>query len=79
MMKNSKRLLVCLANPFSDQELQSKSVSERFEKLILQCVDFIKKYNSIQEASDLTGIKRCNIGNALSGIQKTAGGFIWKH
>ena len=41
--------------------------------------DFIKKYNSIQEASDLTGIKRCNIGNALSGIQKTAGGFIWKH
>ena len=41
--------------------------------------DFIKKYNSIQEASDLTGIKGCNISNALSGIQKTAGGFIWKH
>lgn len=46
-LKNSKRLLVCLANPFSDQELQSKSVSERFEKLILQCVDFIKKYKQI--------------------------------
>lgn len=41
---SSKRLLVCLANPFSDQELQSKSVSERFEKLIKQCVDFIEKY-----------------------------------
>lgn len=41
--------------------------------------DFIRKYNSIQEAADTTGIKRCNIGNTLSGKQKTAGGFIWKH
>lgn len=41
--------------------------------------DFIRKYNSIQEAADITGINRCNIGNALSGVQKTAGGFIWKH
>lgn len=45
--KKSKRLLVCLANPFSDKELQCKSVSERFEKLILQCVEFIKKYKQL--------------------------------
>ena len=38
----------------------------------------IKKYNSIQEASDATGIKHCNISNALNGIQKSAGGYIWK-
>lgn len=40
--------------------------------------EFIKKYNSIQEASDFTGIKHCNISNALNGVQKTAGGYIWK-
>lgn len=39
--------------------------------------DFIRKYNSIQEAADITGIKHCNISNALCGRQKTAGGFIW--
>lgn len=38
---------------------------------------FIRKYNSIQEASDITGIKHCNISNTITGIQKSAGGFIW--
>lgn len=40
--------------------------------------DFIRKYNSIQEASDFTGIKHCNISNTIHGKQKTAGGYIWK-
>ena len=38
---------------------------------------FIQKYKSIQEASDITGIKHCNISNTITGRQKTAGGFIW--
>lgn len=45
--ENSRRFLVCLANPFSDKELQSKSVSERFDKLIQQCVDCINKYKQM--------------------------------
>lgn len=40
--------------------------------------EFIRKYNSIQEASDFTGIRHCNISNTLTGKQKTAGGYIWK-
>ena len=40
--------------------------------------DFITKYDSITEASEATGIKHCNISNAAHGVQKTAGGFIWK-
>lgn len=40
--------------------------------------DFIAKYKSIQEASDITGIKHCNISNTICGRQSTAGGFIWK-
>lgn len=39
--------------------------------------DFIRKYCSIQEASDITGIRHCNISNTINGKQKTAGGFIW--
>lgn len=38
---------------------------------------FIKKYKSIQEAVNDTGIRHCNISNAVTGKQKTAGGFIW--
>lgn len=43
--------------------------------------DFIKRFNSIKEASDYTGISRRNICNCLSKNQpsKTAGGYIWKY
>lgn len=40
--------------------------------------DFIRKYKSIKEASEFTGIKHCNISNTIHGKQKTAGGYIWK-
>ena len=40
--------------------------------------DFIRKYKSIQEASDLTGIRHSSISNAVHGRNKTGGGFIWK-
>lgn len=40
--------------------------------------NFIKSYNSIKEASTLTGIRYSSISNAINGRLKTAGGFIWK-
>lgn len=43
-IRTSKRLLVCLANPFSDKELENKHINLRFEKLIKQCVDCVKLF-----------------------------------
>lgn len=40
---------------------------------------FIRKFESVQEASDTLNIQACNISSAINGGQKTAGGFIWKH
>lgn len=35
-------------------------------------------YNDTTEASKNTGVSRTSIANCLSGLSKTAGGFIWK-
>lgn len=35
-------------------------------------------YNNVTEASRNTGISRTSITNCLSGLSKTAGGYIWK-
>jgi hypothetical protein len=39
----------------------------------------IAEYKSISYASQITGIGRRNINNALSGWSNTAGGYIWKY
>ena len=41
--------------------------------------EFICSYQSIKEASDLTGINRCAINSCLAQNTKTSGGFIWKY
>lgn len=38
----------------------------------------ISKYNSQQEASEITGIRQGDISNCINGRQKTAKGYIWK-
>lgn len=43
-IKTSHKLLVCLANPFNEKELEDKRIALRFDKLTLQCVDFIAQY-----------------------------------
>lgn len=40
--------------------------------------ELIGSYNNVMEASRNTGISRTSITNCLSGLSKTAGGFIWK-
>ena len=39
----------------------------------------VKEYISIAQAGRTSGVKKGNIQNVLSGITKTAGGFIWKY
>ena len=43
-IQTSHKLLVCLANPFNEKELEDKRIALRFDKLTLQCVDFIAQY-----------------------------------
>ena len=39
----------------------------------------IAEYKSVSVASQMTGIKRTAINNALTGWSKTAGGYIWNY
>ncbi len=41
--------------------------------------EIVKIYNSIREADRISGIKKSNIQQVLSGNTKTAGGYIWKY
>jgi len=41
--------------------------------------EIIREYNSIREADRLSGVKKSNIQQVLSGNNKTAGGYIWKY
>lgn len=41
--------------------------------------NLLTEFNSIKEASKITGINQSNIGQVCSGKRKTAGGFIWKY
>lgn len=39
---------------------------------------FIRKYDAIKDAVNLTGISNTAIANCKSGRSRTAGGFIWR-
>ena len=41
--------------------------------------EIIEEYNSIAEASRITGIAKATICNVCNGKGKTAGGYIWKY
>lgn len=41
--------------------------------------NFISQYNSISEASKVTGIHTTSISNVCKGVAKTAGGYIWEY
>ena len=40
--------------------------------------EYIQTFNSMYEAQKQTGISQGSIDNVIKGIQKSAGGFIWK-
>lgn len=41
--------------------------------------EFVCTYISIHEASNRTGISRCDISNCCKGKYKQAGGYVWKY
>ncbi|MGN0607626.1 MAG: exonuclease domain-containing protein [Oscillospiraceae bacterium] len=51
-------------------------------RAVLQLSDdmtLIKKYESVSEASRVTGVNNKSIRDAATGVQKHAGGFVWKY
>ena len=67
--------------PISEQHREA--VRKRLSKPVVQYNkngELIKEYSSIIEADRISGIKRSNIHNSITGKTKTAGGgFIWKY
>lgn len=61
-----------------------KGSEKEIKNLIIKILQFDKKnnyintYNSLAEASKLTGISRTAISNCLSNLSNTAGGYIWR-
>lgn len=48
-----------------------------FKKVI--CIDTGTVYNSLKEAGEITGVRRCHISNVCRGERKTAGGLRWQY
>jgi hypothetical protein len=42
-------------------------------------MNIVNEFESLMEAYKLTNISRTSIANNLSGLSKSAGGFIWKY
>ena len=60
---------------------ESDKIINNISKKIVQYTkseEIISTYNDMTEASKNTGVSRTAIANCLSGLSKTAGGFIWK-
>ena len=60
--------------------VKDKNWYRAVSKPILQCDKngkFIKRWESIQQASSALCINRSDIGSVCNGRYKTAGGFIW--
>lgn len=63
-------------------EKQRKSSSANRGRAILQLDDdgaIIKEYNSVNNASMAVGVSQKSIRDAAKGVQKHAGGFVWKY
>lgn len=48
------------------------------QKYKIFCIETGVTYNSMKEASDITGVNYGNISSCCSGRLKTAGGYHWK-
>lgn len=49
-------------------------------KPVIQCDlngNYISQFKSVREASEQTGVRRSRISSVITGISKTAGGYIW--
>lgn len=51
--------------------------SNGFVHCVIYCVETQESYCSYKEASAKTGVSRTAIGNCVSGLSRTAGGYHW--
>lgn len=69
--------------PLSNEHKDSirRGVTNKVKVVQISLVDntIIMEYESIEEASKITGIDRASISKCAKGKRKTAGGFIWKY
>ena len=63
-----------MKNHFGSSHVASKAIYQFSKKK-----EFIKKWESIIEATNSLNICACNITDCAKGNRKTAGGFIWKY
>jgi hypothetical protein len=66
------------ANPLIAESLKTRNRESTFKPVIQYDLEgnIVREYKSAQEAKDITKLK---IQNALTGIYKTCGGYIWKY
>lgn len=90
---NSSTIARCPTVPYTEE--RKRKVSERFkgrpfvkeayDKTIVSIFQFnkegvfLKKYSSIQEASNATNIDRASISNCAAGKRKSAGSYLWSY
>ena len=66
------------ASPWVSESLKTRNRESTLKPVIQYDLEgnLIREYKSAQEAKDITNLK---IQNALTGITKTSGGYIWKY
>jgi hypothetical protein len=65
-------------SPWVSESLKTRNRESTLKPVIQYDLEgnIIREYKSAQEAKDITNLK---IQNALTGINKTSGGYIWKY
>jgi len=90
---NSSKTARCPTVPYTPERKQAASARMKGKKLSEDVYNsikvpiyqfdkqgkFLKKYNSIQEASDATKTDRASISNTASGKRKSAGSYLWSY
>lgn len=89
LMCCKKQSLTCKGHLFMYEEDYLKNGPIKYKKprnvrckKVIQCDDkgnYIARFDSIQDASEMTGTSRTSILGCLSGKYKKANGFIWVH
>ena len=60
-----------------EQNMKNRDVTKQARKV--RCVETGEVFDTIKEAAQAFGIKRCGINHCLAGRSKTAGGYSWEY
>lgn len=61
------------------QKYNERPNSKKIQQLHLITSELIKEFNSVAEASDITGLNRHHIANCGNNRRKSHGGFKWRY